>query len=187
MKIEAWFDGCCEPVNPGGYAAWGALVKIDGAKVWEDGMLVGNGPAMSNNVAEYSGCLAAMRFINAHLGNQLAPTLHVRGDSKLVINQLNRSWNLNCTRCKKPLRYDCGVWKCRGCAEPKPGLYFPYYLEAAQELVILQTKIKTIRWIWIPRDENSECDRLSKGVLLDMGIKFRIQPEEGKNETVSGQ
>ena len=28
--IEGWFDGVCEPKNPGGHAAWGALVKRDG-------------------------------------------------------------------------------------------------------------------------------------------------------------
>lgn len=103
LSIEAWFDGCCEPVNPGGYAAWGALVKINGEKVWEDGKLVGHGDGMSNNVAEYSGCLAAMRFINERLGDGIAPHMVLRGDSKLVIHQLDGSWNTNCTRCKKPI------------------------------------------------------------------------------------
>ena len=29
---------------------------------------------------------------------------------------------------------------------------------------------------WISRNENDICDVLSKKVLLDMGIKFKIQP-----------
>ena len=33
--IECWFDGACEPKNPGGYASYGVIVKVDGRKVWE--------------------------------------------------------------------------------------------------------------------------------------------------------
>lgn len=33
--IEAFFDGCCEPVNPGGTAAYGAVILKDGKKIWE--------------------------------------------------------------------------------------------------------------------------------------------------------
>jgi ribonuclease HI len=28
--VEAWFDGSCEPVNPGGTAFYGAVIVIDG-------------------------------------------------------------------------------------------------------------------------------------------------------------
>lgn len=172
-KIEAWFDGCCEPVNPGGFAAWGALVKIDGVKAWEDGVLVCRGPKASNNVAEYSGALAAMKFINKHLGENICHSLTIRGDSKLVIHQLDGSWNVNCTRCTKPL------FRCH-CGKKTPGLYFPFYEQAKAELDALKRKVKRLNLVWIPREENSECDVLSKGVLLRMGVKFRIQPEEAK-------
>jgi hypothetical protein len=30
---------------------------------------------------------------------------------------------------------------------------------------------------WVPREQNADCDVLSKKVLLDRGIQFRIQPE----------
>ena len=31
---------------------------------------------------------------------------------------------------------------------------------------------------WIPRDKNNVCDELSKKILKDMGVVFRIQPED---------
>jgi len=147
--LEGWFDGVCEPRNPGGHAAWGALLK-DGRKVlWEASGYVGAGPLMSNNVAEYSGVIALLEAIADRPGSML-----IRGDSKLVIQQLR------------------GTWKIHG------GLYVPYCRRAKALFASqLQTRHGNILLQWIPRDENSECDRLSKGELLRRGIEFRIQPE----------
>jgi len=73
----------------------------------------------------------------------------LRGDSLLVINQL------------------------RGTFEVHGGLYVPYYREAFKLYDPLRARV-TLEWI--PRERNSECDVLSKNVLLDRGIRFRIQP-----------
>jgi len=144
--VEAWFDGCCEPVNPGGYAAWGALVKVDGSVVYADGGYCGTGRKMSNNVAEYAGAEAALLEAEKHSGKVI-----LRGDSKLVIMQLSKRWGV------------------RG------GLYVPFYEKA----VLVASRLKPrLRMEWIPRRFNGECDKLSKGVLKEMNIKFRIQPEE---------
>lgn len=143
--IEAMFDGCCEPRNPGGHAAWGALVKVDGKIVWQDGGYCGVGPAMSNNVAEYSGALAALTEAVKHPG-----VILLRGDSKLVIMQLQ------------------GKWKVNG------GLYHPFYLKARD---VYDREKGRIKLQWVPRDQNEECDVLSKQVLKDMNVVFRIQPE----------
>jgi len=51
----AWFDGACEPFNPGGTATCGAIVKSEeGTVLLEEGRLVRKGSGMSNNVAEYA-------------------------------------------------------------------------------------------------------------------------------------
>lgn len=156
--IEAWFDGCCEPKNPGGHASYGALIKLDGVKLWEEGQYVGNGAAMSNNVAEYAGCVACLQHVLDMLEGypdeaKLVKHVHIRGDSKLVINQLQKKWRVN------------------------GGLYFPYYKQAKRLLESL-SRIVHVTFTWIPRDENSECDVLSKGRLHERGIKFKIQPEK---------
>lgn len=145
--IQAWFDGVCEPKNPGGHAAWGALVKVDSQVVFRKGGYCGNGPLYSNNVAEYAGFLAAAQEAARHTG-----CIEIRGDSKLVVMQLAGKWRVN------------------------GGLYYPYYQLALRTWSSIRDRT---RLIWVPRDENGECDDLSKNVLRKLGIKFRIQPEEG--------
>ena len=143
--IRAWFDGVCEPKNPGGYAAWGAHVEVDGEVVLHKGGYVGNGPLYSNNVAEYAAFLAAAEECAQHDG-----LIEIRGDSALVINQLQRNWRVN------------------------GGLYLPWDPKA----VIAFKKIERRTTLyWVRRDENGICDVLSKQVLRDMGVKFRIQRE----------
>jgi ribonuclease HI len=146
MKIEAWFDGCCEPKNPGGHAAYGALVKVDGEVKFSSGEYVGFGSGISNNVAEYAGVACVLREIAKYEGKAI-----IRGDSKLVINQLSRRWKIH------------------------GGMYVPYYKIALDLLKPIENRVK---FEWVRRDFNSECDELSKQVLRDRGVTFRIQPED---------
>lgn len=91
--VEVWYDGCCEPVNPGGHAACGVLIKRDGQVLWQESRYIGYGPAMSNNVKE------------------------------------------------------------------------------------LARQFSDITFVWIPREENAEADALSKMVLKEKEVRFRIQRE----------
>lgn len=143
--IQGWFDGCCEPKNPGGHAAWGAVIHVNGESVYRDGGYCGVGPEMSNNVAEYSAFIAVATECLKYDGVAL-----IRGDSKLVVMQLN------------------GKWKIHG------GLYVPFYNQA--KLLWAQLKSRA-RLEWIPREQNDICDVLSKKVLHDMGVVFKLQPE----------
>jgi ribonuclease HI len=117
-------------------------------------MIVGSGKAMSNNVAEYA---ALNRFLDWYLQSGLIipniaiterPTIY--SDSQLLINQMN------------------GIWKARG------GLYYPHYAKAKN--TIIANRLSLAFW-WIPREQNSEADELSKEPLIKAGIKFRIQPQ----------
>lgn len=144
--IEGWFDGCCEPKNPGGHAAYGILIKVNGEITMAIGEYVGFGPTISNNVAEYAGVSCVLREVA-----KLDDFAIIRGDSKLVINQLG------------------GKWKIHG------GLYVPFYQEAKKLLAPVKGRVK---FQWIPREQNDECDELSKRVLRDRGVEFRIQPEQ---------
>ena len=99
--IEGYFDGCCEPRNPGGHAAFGIVVKVDGVNVIARGKYVDYGPAMSNNVAEFSGFIALLEEIRKIPGPAI-----IRGDSKLVIYTLTGKYRV------------------------KQGLYVPYFIQA---------------------------------------------------------
>lgn len=102
MRVECWFDGSTEPINPGGHTSYGALVKSGGLIILSESGYVGVGAEMSNNVGEYAGAIAVLKFL---IRENLSEAI-VFGDSKLVIKQLS------------------GKWKA------KKGLYVPYYYEA---------------------------------------------------------
>ncbi len=135
--ILAWFDGACEPVNPGGTASFGVIVKgEDGTVLLREHGVVGKGDAMSNNVAEYSGVLHILKYLRS--GPPGRVTIH--GDSNLVINQLNGKWRI------------------------KKGLYLAIATETKELLAHLRGLGWQISFCWIPREQNEECDALSKKV-----------------------
>ena len=146
--IEAFFDGVCEPRNPGGHGAWGALVRVDGEEVFRRGGYVGHGPSVSNNVAEFEGFIQAITQVKRYPGVAI-----IRGDSKLVIYTLI------------------------GRYEAKGGLYIPFFTQARR---LYEADRDRIGLEWVPRDQNGACDELSKAVLIEKGIRFRIQPLDGK-------
>ena len=128
---------------------------MDGEVRFSEGKLVIQGLNASNNVAEYSGFCAVLDYL---LCQKLRGVVIIRGDSKLVIQQMN------------------GLWKVHG------GHYVPFYHKAKHLLTVLRERNEgNVKMEWIPREENGECDEFSKDVLRRMGIKFKIQPEEPKN------
>ena len=148
----AYFDGACEPVNPGGTAAYGAVIMQDGQHIWECSELVnpeqGKEDQTSNNVAEYCGLIAILEYL-IHLGAQHEPIM-VYGDSQLVIQQMFGRWNI------------------------KSGIYVPYALKAKE----LRQSFSNLSGQWIKRELNTVADELSKRPLRAAGIEFRLQPEE---------
>jgi ribonuclease HI len=152
MKIKAYFDGCCEPVNPGGTASYGAVVFINDVRIWDCSKIFypvkGKEKETSNNVAEYSGFIAILEYLieNELEGSQIT----IYGDSKLVIEQMKGNWRM------------------------VKGFYLPF-AKRAKELV---RNFKKLKLVWIPREQNSIADELSKAELLKAGVKFMIQPED---------
>jgi ribonuclease HI len=144
--IEASFDGACEPVNPGGHAAWGVTVKVGDKVIAEESGYVGVGSKMSNNVAEYAGLLRVLEIVSG-----LDGPVVIRGDSKMVIMQMT------------------GHWKMKG------GLYMPYATVAKKALTHPRL-IGRCRFEWASRHENELCDALSKREFMKRGIGLRIQP-----------
>lgn len=156
--IKAFFDGACEPINPGGFASYGAVIFKDNKRVWDCSELFkptkGKEKETSNNVAEYSGFLAILEYLVKHkLTNE---EILVHGDSRLVLCQtliLDPQYNVR--------------WKI------KKGFYVPL----AKKAIKLLKQFPNIKGQWIPREENDIADELSKAELKKAGIEFRIQPE----------
>src|SRR5260370_24804316 len=94
--VVGYFDGACEPINPGGTAAFGAAGFVKRQKVWECSRLfvpeLGKETATSSNVAEYAGFISILEYlIDAKMNAQ--PIL-ILGDSNLVIQQMFGSWKI---------------------------------------------------------------------------------------------
>lgn len=144
----AYFDGACEPVNPGGTASFGAVVFHNGEPVWKrsDIYIPDGGIETSNNMAEYAGLIAVLEWLADQ--NLFAAEIMVRGDSKLVIEQTFGTWKI------------------------KSGAYVPLAHQARK----LLAQFKNIRGEWIRRDRNAVADGLSKNALKKAGVKLKLQP-----------
>ena len=126
-------DGLCEPVNPGGTATFGYLVRDESGDVLtRRSGLVGSGAAMSNNVAEYAAVCEALEFLLKK--HRETGVIEVRSDSALVVNQMSEKWKL------------------------RKGLYAEKYHEAQR----LRDQFANVSFRWIPREENEEADSLSR-------------------------
>ncbi|MGI0080463.1 MAG: ribonuclease HI [Nitrososphaerales archaeon] len=129
------FDGLCEPKNPGGIATYGVVIRQDGKKVFEEHGLADAEPwsnDASNNVAEYSGLIRGLVWLKSmgHLDSRIV----IRGDSRLVINQLN------------------GAFKIKA----------PRLVELYRRAKELASEFKKIKIEWVDRSLNKEADLLSR-------------------------
>lgn len=82
-----FFDGCCKG-NPGPGGA-GAVIYKDGIEIWSDSVFIGN--KITNNIAEYTGLIIGIKqAIKMDI-----KALTVKGDSLLVIKQMNGIYKVN--------------------------------------------------------------------------------------------
>lgn len=133
-----YFDGSCGPKNPGGTAAYGFVLSKNGRLLETGKGIIGQGPEMSNNLAEHYAVAEGMKCFLKNYHGDKNTFLHIRGDSQLVVNQLQRKWRI------------------------KAGLYYNEALRAMDLLKQIRAKRVQVNIAWIPRDQNQECDALSK-------------------------
>ena len=115
------FDGGSNG-NPGPSAGAAVLVRPDG-QILRTSTFIGHA---TNNQAEYAGLICGLQLA-VEAGCQ---TLVVKGDSKLVVNQV------------------AGIWKTKDAA-------LRTCLVEARQLV---ERFRVVEMHWIPREENSEAD-----------------------------
>jgi ribonuclease HI len=138
QSFIGYFDGACEPVNPGGTMGFGAVVttvadqgQLTGNIIWKAAGISDDKPS-SNNIAEYTALLTLLEyFIEAGL---TGAEITIFGDSKLVSEQMAGRWRIGA------------------------GLYVP----AAHQAKRLLAQFSNIRFRWIPRQQNQLADELSK-------------------------
>jgi ribonuclease HI len=150
-KFELYFDGSCEPINPGGTMGVGVVVKKNGVNIANYSQRIKLGEEgffqTTNNIAEY---LALRKGLEFCIGNHIRDVM-VFGDSQLVINQMK------------------GLW------QAKQGAYLSQFIACK----VLAAHFKSIAFTWIPRERNTEADNLSKTkndakIKGDSQIELRI-------------
>lgn len=122
-----WFDGASRG-NPGP-SAGGAVVDIDGRRA----VLHGHVRTGTNNEAEYEGLILGLR----HALDEEADSVEVRGDSQLVLRQLE------------------GVYKV------KADHLRPLWREART----LLSRFASSRLVWVRREQNTDADAAANAAL----------------------
>ena len=95
--ITIYFDGRIEP-NPGGIATYGFIITHNGKEIKRGCGVIGSGPGMTNNLAEYTALREALRWLGTKYPRE---GILAKGDSKLVINQMKGEWKIKSETSKK--------------------------------------------------------------------------------------
>ena len=130
--IVVYFDGLCQPVNPGGIACYAFLIRRDGKIVHSEYGLAAKPYSndSTNNVAEYTALIKALEWLSR---NQPRESIRIRSDSKLVVSQINGEYKVKSKR------------------------IIPLYRQAMS----LKNSFPSIEIAWVPRQENREPDVLT--------------------------
>ncbi len=134
QMMVLYFDGLCEPKNPGGVATYGYVLYHNDLKFREEFGVVGAGmfgDDVSNNVAEYTAMIRGMACL-LHTGYR--GQLSVRGDSQLTIKQMRGEYKVRARR----------------------------LISLHAKAVKLKGDFEAVTFEWIPREENEEADLLSR-------------------------
>lgn len=97
--IQIYFDGLCEPKNPGGIPVYAFIVSEpeSGHVLGQEAGLAGEpwGRDVTHNLAEYTAAIKAVKWVKEHVSTK---ELVIYGDSELVINQLNKIYKVKSQR-----------------------------------------------------------------------------------------
>ena len=151
-----WFDGACEPINPGGHGTWGIIIKQGKETIAHERGYIGEGEGITNNVAEYTALIEALEYTQEELDTD---TLHIHGDSQLVIRQMTGQYNVNSQK------------------------LLPLWREAQS----LANDIETVQFQWVPREQNEEADALSKREYEERAYANRLARAQDENMTINPQ
>jgi len=140
MDYICYFDGSCGPINPGGVIGIGTVIyKVYGHYkeiIREKSGYIEADIFNSNNMAEYMALIDILEWFDYKEIKD--KNIKIYGDSKMVINQMKGRWRIG------------------------EGMYNQVAQEAQDLLLITDNKL---HFKWVPREQNTEADKLSKHKL----------------------
>ena len=138
-KIRIHCDGLCEP-NPGGLATYGFVIEEQEEASWREihrgKGIAARGQGATNNVAEYTSAIRALRWVANEHRTGASVTLY--SDSQLLVNQLSGRWRVKSPQIR------------------------PLWSEARE----LLDRFAASRVIWVPREQNELADSLSEEIYV---------------------
>lgn len=145
FDIVCYFDGACEPSNPGGHMGAGMVVKCIHTKrtLYSESLAYNAHPSNTNNVAE---CIALYYTLEFLLSSSLDhKEIVIYGDADLLIKHASGEWTFR----HKGGRYHNGM----------------------QKVLDTVKKFKsTPEFRWLPREYNTAADELSQYKLSQQGV-----------------
>ena len=147
QPLECYFDGACEPVNPGGNMGMGwIIVNTRTGHVRNRKRYKAERSTNSNNVAEYLSLYMLLKDLRDYSDCNIT----IYGDSKLVVNQLNGEWELG------------------------SGLHYNI-AKRTKDLLSNVLRSNSIEIRWIPRERNTGADNLSKEALRTLYSETKVK------------
>ena len=150
LKIKLYFDGACEPKNPGGHMGMGVVVFADGVEIHREGRYVAATPRNSNNTAEYLALAYGLRWLIQNGFNR--ECVEAVGDSQLVIRQMTGEYAVNGGR----------------------------YTVAKEQADAFASDFPQLEFTWVPRDQNWRADEMSKQALAENGVVAKVWNKKEK-------
>ena len=140
-KVEIYIDGCClgNRFKNCNRTGSAAIVVFNdyGHLVYENGVVIEDNQCLTNNICEYLGLMLAFDFIEEN--GLFNEDITIFSDSQLMVYQVN------------------GIYSC----DSKNLL--PFYNEAVK---FLEGR-ENIKLEWIPREQNTLADELSKEIVCE--------------------
>ena len=131
--IKVYFDGLCQPINPGGIACYAFIVTSKDKIIHSDSGLAEDpfSNNSTNNVAEYVALARALEWLIQN--NLQSEKIRIQSDSQLVVNQLMGTYKVRAKR------------------------IIPLY----NVVIKLKSEFQDIQIRWVPREKNKEADMLT--------------------------
>ncbi|MCI4365012.1 MAG: ribonuclease HI family protein [Thermoplasmata archaeon] len=145
--VVVHFDGACEPARGGGVATFGYTIEGGGWDLEDSGLAVR--PYSEHATNNVAEYVAAIQALERLHGLGWQGSLEARGDSQLVVQQMR------------------GEYAVRA----------PHLKEYHARLTQLAGTFAAVRWVWIPREQNTRADALSKLALAEHAVGAeRLRP-----------
>ncbi|MCI4356960.1 MAG: ribonuclease HI family protein [Thermoplasmata archaeon] len=153
LPVRVHFDGACEPARGGGIATYGFVVEGADLDHEEFGLAVPPGSERATN--NVAEYVAATRALEYLVSRGFRGTVIVLGDSQLVVRQMAGEYEVRAEHLR------------------------PYH----EHLGNLAARVGNVRFDWVPREENTRADLLSKRAISearqDASLRRRAERRTG--------